>query len=77
MLRNYQNGDDLDERVFRAVATVPFNYEEWAESMMGLEIADYPGEVVAHVKQQFRDHSYDLDHPKIDAKFLAWLRDSC
>ncbi len=77
VLPQYQNGDDLDERVFRAAATVPFNYEEWAEAMMALKIPEYPPEAVAKVKQDFRDHGYDLDHPKIDAKFLAWMRDGC
>lgn len=77
VLKDYQEGEELDERVYRAAATVSFTYEEWGESMMAERLPQYHADVVANVKQQFRDHGYDLDHPRIDTKFLAWLREHC
>ena len=77
VLRDYQNGDTLDERVFCAAATVPFKKEDLAEAMIALKLAGSPAEVVTQVKKDFLAHGYDLDNPKVDAKFLDWMRDSC
>ncbi|MGH9601117.1 MAG: hypothetical protein ACRD24_01900 [Terriglobales bacterium] len=77
VLRDYQNGDELDERVFRAAATVPFIRDELLVAMMALKLAEHPAEVVAKVKKDFLAHGYNLDKPRIDSKFLAWMRDRC
>ncbi|MGH9602571.1 MAG: hypothetical protein ACRD24_09310 [Terriglobales bacterium] len=77
MLRDYQNGDTLDGRVYRAAATVPFKKDELLEAVMALKLTEHPAEVVAQVKKDFLAHGYDLDHPTIDSKFLAWMRESC
>ncbi|MCI0355448.1 MAG: hypothetical protein L0099_10490 [Acidobacteria bacterium] len=76
VLKDYQNVGQLDERVFRAAATVSFNKEDLAEAMIALKLAGSPAEVVAQVKKDFLAHGYDLDHPRIDRKFLAWMRES-
>ncbi|MGH9510301.1 MAG: hypothetical protein ACRD2Q_06090 [Terriglobales bacterium] len=77
VLRDYQNGDTFDERVYRAAATLPFKRDELLEAVMALKLAASPLEVAAQVKKEFLAHGYDLDHPAIESKFLAWMRDSC
>jgi len=77
VLKDYQNGDELDEQVFRAAATMPCTIDDLGEAMMPLKLAGRPAEVVSHVKKDCLAHGFDLDNPKVDAKFLAWMRDSC
>ena len=77
VLKDYQRGAELDDRVFRAAATMPCNIDDLGEAMMPLKLADQPPEVVSQVKKECLEHGFDLDRPKVDVKFLAWMRDRC
>ncbi len=77
VLRDYQHGDELDELVFRAAATVPFKQEDLYVAIMAVKLVEAPADVMAQVKKDFREHGYDLDRPAIEGRFLAWMRDSC
>ncbi len=77
VLRDYQNGEELERRVFQAAATVPFKQEDLYVSMMAVKLVEASADVAARVKKDFLDHGYNLDHPAIEERFLAWLRDSC
>ncbi len=77
VLKDFQQEDTLDDRVFSAAANVPLTQPEMYVSIMSLYLVAKPEEIVAKVKKDFQDHGYDLDHPAIESKFLAWLREHC
>ncbi len=77
VLSNYVHGDDLNDEVFLAAASMPFDKEDLAEALLLLKLSQDPAEIVAEAKEKLRQQGYDPDHPRIDAKFLAWLRERC
>lgn len=77
VLNDYMHGGDLDEKVFRAAATIPCSKGDVAEAMVQLKLAQSPAEIVAKAKEEMRGEGYDADKPNIDGNFLDWLRDNC
>jgi hypothetical protein len=67
------HGEELDEKVFHAAATIPCNKDDWAGVLAQLGLAQSSAEVVAKAKEEMDD----TDKPSIDGKFLHWLRDNC
>jgi hypothetical protein len=77
VLKDYMDGDQLNEKVFTAAATIPCNKEDLAEAMVQLKLSLSSAEIVAAAKEEMRAAGYDADEPKVDGKFLDWLRDNC
>jgi hypothetical protein len=77
VLNEYKHGEELDEKVFRAAATIPFNKHDLGEAMLPLRLAQLPADVVAKWTEAMRAEGRDPDKPNVDGKFLDWLRDSC
>jgi hypothetical protein len=76
VLDDYKHGEELDEKVFRAAATIPCNKEDIGETMMPLIFAQISAEDAQKAKQEMLAGGYDPDKPNIDRKFLDWLRRS-
>ena len=74
VLDEYKHGKELDEKVFRAAATLPCDKHDLSEAMLPLRLAQLPAEVVAEAKESMRAEGYDPDKPNVDSKFLDWLR---
>ena len=77
VLNDHLHGDDLDDEVFLAAGSMPCDKEDLGEALLLLRLSQDPAEAVAEAKEKLRQQGYDPDHPRIDAKFLAWLRDRC
>ena len=76
VLKEYTHGEELDEKVFVAAATMPCDKTDLGETMLPLLLAKSP-EIAEKAKESMRAEGYDPDKPNIDAKFLEWLRDHC
>jgi len=74
VLRDYLLGDKLKEEVFRSAATIPCDKEELGEALILLHLAQSPEDIAAKGMEQLRAEGYDPEKPKIDCKFLAWVR---
>jgi hypothetical protein len=77
VLAAYVEGEEPDEKVFIAAATIPLTKEDIGEVMLPKILAEAPAEFVAQVREQMRAEGYDPTRPNIDAKFLRWLEDNC
>ncbi len=77
VLKDYMHGEELDEKVFRAAATMPCDKNDLAETMFPLFLAQSPAEVAAKAKEDMLARGYDPEKPNLDGKFLNWLRSSC
>ena len=77
VLNDYKHGEELDERVFRAAATVPCDIQDLGETILPLLFAKSPPDEVAKAKKDMLAHGYDPDKPNLEGKFLNWLRDNC
>ena len=67
-------GGKLNEAIFRSAATLPCDKEELAEAMIRLHLAQSPEDIAAKGMDLLRAGGYDPEKPRIDAKFLAWVR---
>lgn len=76
VLKDYVHGEELDEKVFVAAATMPCNKNDVAETMLPLLLAKSP-EIAEKAKENMRAEGYDPDKPNIDSKFIEWLRNNC
>jgi hypothetical protein len=76
ILREYEEGDSMRAEVFRAAATVPCNKEDLAEALVLERLAKLLPEQAESVLQAMRAEGYDPQHPRIDAKFLAGVRET-
>jgi hypothetical protein len=77
VLNDYKHGEELDERVFRAAATMPCNIHDLGETILPLALAQSPPEIVAKTKEEMLARGYDPEKPNLDGKFLNWLRENC
>jgi len=73
LLREYRSGNELDDRLYQAAATMPCNKEDLAEALVLLRLSLAPEEIAAKAREELRAHGYDPDKPAIDAKFQSWL----
>jgi hypothetical protein len=76
VLNDYLHGEELDERAFRAAATMPCDKIDLGEAMIPQMLATYSAEIVEKAKEEMRAGGYDPDKPNVDNKFLDWLRSS-
>ena len=74
VLSDYLLGGKLHEAIFRSAATLPCDKEELAEAVILLHLSQSPEDIAAKGMEQLRAEGYDPEKPKIDAKFLAWVR---
>lgn len=74
VLREYADGNELDRRVFRAVALFPFNEEDFAEASVLLHLKTLPPEKSAQLRSSLIAEGYNPEEPKVDSKFLEWIR---
>jgi hypothetical protein len=74
VLRDYLFGDKLKEEVFRSAATIPCDKEEFGEAVTLLNLSQSPEDIAAKGMERLRAEGYDPEKPKIDSKFLAWVR---
>lgn len=77
VLKEYQRGEELDERVFHAAATMPCDKNDLGEAMLPQALANFPAETVAKAKEEMLANGYDPNTPNVDGKFLDWLREHC
>jgi hypothetical protein len=74
VLRDYLQDGELPDEVFATAAEIPCDKEEFGEAVVQLTMKQYPDADYSEMKREMIAHGYDPDAPKIDAKFLAWLR---
>ena len=74
-MNDYKHGEELDEKVFRAAATMPCDLHDLGETMLPLALAQSPAEIVAKAKEEMLACGLDPEKPNLDGKFLSWLRD--
>jgi hypothetical protein len=77
VLSEYVHGEELDERVFRAAATMPCDKEDFFQAVMPQMLTLFPPEDVPKFKEEMEAHRYDIDKPPVDQKLLEWLRTKC
>jgi hypothetical protein len=74
VLREYLHGDELVDEVFKAAATLPCDKEEIGEAIVQLMMKHRPEADFSELKSEMIAHGYNPEAPKIDSKFLAWMR---
>jgi hypothetical protein len=74
VLRDYLHGDELAEEVFQAAASLPCDKEDVAEAMVLLTMKQQPQLDYSELRREMTAHGYNPDEPKIDSKFLEWIR---
>jgi hypothetical protein len=77
VLSDYMQGEDPDEQVFRAAATMPCNKDDFFEAIMPEMLTLMPADDVAKLKEDTQAHGYDVNKPSVDVKFIEWLRTKC
>ena len=75
ILDDYLTDGEISDEIFRATATLPCDWEDCCEARMQLHLKQSSEETISKTKETFMAHGYNLDEPKIDSKFLAWVRD--
>ena len=75
VLRDYLVGGELRDEVFRAAAGIPCDKDELAEALIHATWDIFPAEAVSEFKAKMVSEGYDPDAPRMDAKFLSWLRE--
>ena len=74
VLRQYADGSELDERVFRAAASFPLSEEDYGEASVLLHLKNLPPEKSALLRSSLMAEGYNPEEPKVDSKFLEWIR---
>ncbi len=74
VLQQYAHGSERDERVFRAVASFPFTEEEFGEATVLLHLKTLPPEKSALLRSSLISEGYNPEEPRLDSKFLEWIR---
>ena len=77
ILNEYKHGEDLDERVFNAAATMPCNLEDVGETMLPQLLAQSPADVLSEAEEHMLARGYNPEKPNLDGKFLDWLQKNC
>ncbi|HWY69326.1 MAG TPA: hypothetical protein VNX88_11705 [Terriglobales bacterium] len=74
VLRDYLHGGDFADEVFQAAASLPCDRDDVGEAMVQMAMKQRPEVDCSEFKREMIAHGYDPDAPKIDSKFLAWMR---
>ena len=77
VLNAYCHGEEPDEKVFSAAATIPLTKEDLGEVMLPQILAQAPADFVAQARELMQAQGYDPARPNIDSKFLRWLQEKC
>ena len=77
VLSDYMHGEELDEKVFCAAATIPCDKNDLAEAMAPFWFRQVPVEVGETARDEMRAAGYDPDRPRIVTKFFEWMHDHC
>jgi hypothetical protein len=75
VLRDHLVDGEMSDEVFRAAATMPCEWKDFCEAGVQLLLKTSSEETVSKAREMFGAQGYDPDKPKIDSKFLAWMRD--
>ena len=76
VLKEFEAGGELPDCVFRAAAMMPINKDDLGEAMLQLHLTKMLPEEAAKINAEWLAEGYDADHPKIDDKFLAAIREA-
>ena len=74
VVREYVDGDQVRAQVFRAIASFPCDKEEFGEAVLQLQLKKLPPEQSAQLRSSLMAEGYNPEEPKVDAKFLEWIR---
>lgn len=74
VVNDYVQGEQVDERVIRAVASFPFDKEGLAEAFIQLQLKKLPPEQSSQLRSSLIAEGYNPEEPKVDSKFLEWMR---
>ena len=75
ILGDYLVLNEFTDEVFKAVATLPCNKSDVAEAFVLAKLKELPEEAASKFKAELIAGGYDPQEPKIDAKFLSWMRE--
>ncbi len=73
VLNDYMQDDAQRAKVFTAAATMPCDKYDFGEAMSQQMLRDSPPDVAAKTKEEMLAGGLDPDHPKVIAKFIAWM----
>lgn len=74
VLRDYVHGDEFTDEVFQAAASIPCDKEDVGEAIVPFAMKLCPDMDHSELKREMIEHGYDPERPKIDSKFIAWMR---
>jgi len=74
VLHDYLRGDDFAEEVFQAAASLPCDGDDIGEAMVQLAMKQRPEADYSELKREMIAHGIDPDHPRVDSRFLAWIK---
>lgn len=77
VLRDYVQDEESMDKAMAAAATIPCNKSDVAEAAMLFYLTQKPPEVARKAKEGMKREGFDADNPRIDGKFIQWMRDSC
>jgi hypothetical protein len=77
ILDEYMKDEVLRKKVFAAAALFPCDKDDLGEAVAQRLIRDAQPDVAEKTREEFRQAGYDPDHPKVAAKFIAWIRENC
>ena len=74
VLREFEQDGELLDSVFQTAATMPMSIEDLGEATMVKLVGKMPPEEAKEAKAKWLSVGFDVNHPKIDEKFLAAVR---
>lgn len=74
VLHEHFQSDELIQEVFHAVASFPCDKEDVGEAVVQLQLRKLPLEQASELRKNLIDGGYNPDEPKVDSKFLEWMR---
>ena len=74
VLHDYLSGDDFADEVFQAAASLPCDRDDVVEAMAQLAMKQRPKADCSELKREMIAHGIDPDHPRVDSRFLAWIK---
>jgi len=66
--------DQFIQKVFRAIASFPCDKEDVGEAVLQLQLKNLPVEQASELRKNLIGGGYNPDEPKVDSKFLKWMR---
>jgi hypothetical protein len=73
VLRDHSDGEKLRPEIFRAAATIPCDNRDICEAVALHRLPELSVEEAGKLREQMLAEGCDLDHSRIDRKFLSWL----